>query len=207
MIISRLSILILLAASLSGCATLSKEECLYADWFQIGLEDGSAGKTVATLGQHRKACAKAGVTPNLEEYERGHNQGLLRYCNYNNGLNLGSRGRSLPQFCPQEVRTEFELGYQHGFERRTQKTVIRELSQEIKQIADEVASGQAQIEHYEALLTDDTTTAKERQYALEEMRALEADLESLDLHLMELENALVIEQNNLEKLIDSQSYP
>ena len=46
---------------LSGCATMSAEECATGDWHMIGFEDGSMGYTVDRLGQHRKACAKYGV--------------------------------------------------------------------------------------------------------------------------------------------------
>merc|ERR1711916_171837 len=67
-------------ALLQGCASLSKEECLVADWQQIGFEDGSRGRDLLTLARHRKACAKAGITPDRAAYERGHRQGLLRYC-------------------------------------------------------------------------------------------------------------------------------
>ncbi len=31
-------------ASFLGCATLSKNECLEADWFEIGRKDGMIGK-------------------------------------------------------------------------------------------------------------------------------------------------------------------
>jgi hypothetical protein len=46
----------------TGCATLGKEECLNADWFTIGFEDGARGYPASRIGDHREACAKHGVT-------------------------------------------------------------------------------------------------------------------------------------------------
>jgi hypothetical protein len=52
--------LALVIAGLSGCATLSEEECAMSDWHTIGFEDGSRGYTADRLGDHRRACAGGG---------------------------------------------------------------------------------------------------------------------------------------------------
>ena len=49
-------------AGLSGCATMSGDECLTSDWNAIGYEDGARGYTADRIGKHRKACAKHGVS-------------------------------------------------------------------------------------------------------------------------------------------------
>ena len=64
----------------SGCATLNEEECLTANWQIIGLEDGSEGHLETYLGKHREACAKYGVTPDLEQYRIGHAEGVQSFC-------------------------------------------------------------------------------------------------------------------------------
>ena len=44
---------------LSSCATMSPEECLQANWEEIGYHDAAAGYTVSRSAEHREACAEA----------------------------------------------------------------------------------------------------------------------------------------------------
>ena len=60
--------------SMGGCATMSKEECLVANWREVGFTDASQGYTQARVAEHRSACAEAKVTVNLEEYNKGFEQ-------------------------------------------------------------------------------------------------------------------------------------
>ena len=60
---SDFSPLLVLLAALGGCASLSKNECLNANWEDIGIRDGANGRPEEYLIQHSKACAKVGVTP------------------------------------------------------------------------------------------------------------------------------------------------
>ena len=58
-------------ALLQGCASMSENECLNADWRLIGQDDGQSGKPRSILGAYRKDCAQYGGTPNQHEYEEG----------------------------------------------------------------------------------------------------------------------------------------
>jgi hypothetical protein len=69
-----------LSALMVACATLGKDECLRADWYAIGLEDGARGQPLERSGDHRRACAEHGVTPKIEPYLVGRNEGLKSYC-------------------------------------------------------------------------------------------------------------------------------
>lgn len=190
--------------ALQGCATLSKEECLYADWYQIGLEDGNRGKDPLTLGRHRKACAKAGVTPDREAYEQGHTQGLLRYCTYDNGLLLGNVGRSRPEYCPAPTLAEFNLGYEHGYERYQQNRVIHQLESQIDSLNHSIEDNHHQIEHLEAVLISDQTTGEQREEALEELRAIEDENVELINAVSDIRESLQSEQRFLDELIYEQ---
>ena len=88
-----------LLASLSGCASLSKSECLAADWEDVGIRDGANGQPEEYLIQHAKACAKVNVVPDRGAWQHGRERGLDRYCvpqraynagEYGNGFNLDS---------------------------------------------------------------------------------------------------------------------
>ena len=58
-------LLAIILTGLSGCATMSGDECMTSDWSAIGYEDGARGYTTDRLASHRKACAKHGVTPDF----------------------------------------------------------------------------------------------------------------------------------------------
>lgn len=85
-------ILTIMGASLAitGCASLSKAECQVADWYQIGAKDGANGHDWSRLASHAKACAKVGITPDRDTWERGRQAGLYSYCTPANAYRVGS---------------------------------------------------------------------------------------------------------------------
>ena len=76
--------------TLTGCASMSVDECKTADWRMIGYEDGITGRSALQLKEHRKACAEHGIAPNLDVYLTGHEQGLMVYCRPVKAFDLGA---------------------------------------------------------------------------------------------------------------------
>ncbi len=103
---------VLLALVLTGCATMSKEECVNADWQIIGFEDGASGSPPNRIGVHRKACADYGVVPDKQAYDAGYAEGLLTYCVYDYGLAAGRDGRQANGVCP--IVSDYRAGYEDG---------------------------------------------------------------------------------------------
>jgi len=99
---------------LQSCATLSKAECLQANWYLIGLDDGQQGLLPERLSQHRKACAKHEVSADFVEYSRGRIEGLEEFCTHNNGFRVGELGRAYSGACPTKTEQEFLSGYRVG---------------------------------------------------------------------------------------------
>lgn len=92
---SRLRIITVLALgvpALGGCASMNKDECLALDWRTIGYEDGVAGHSGDRVAQHRKACGKHGVVPDLDRYQQGRSEGLQEFCRPIAGFRYGARG-------------------------------------------------------------------------------------------------------------------
>src|SRR3982751_5295794 len=84
--------------SLGGCASLSKSECMNANWEDIGIRDGANGQPEEYLIQHSTACAKVNVVPDRGAYLHGREIGLERFCvphrayqigEYGNGFDVG----------------------------------------------------------------------------------------------------------------------
>src|SRR5689334_544633 len=88
----RLVTALALLGSLHGCASLSKSECLNANWEDIGIRDGADGRPEEYLIQHSKACAKVAVTPDRDAWTKGREQGLERFCVPYRAYQLGEYG-------------------------------------------------------------------------------------------------------------------
>jgi hypothetical protein len=108
-----ISFLVCLAIGLlNSCASLSKDECLYADWQIIGYEDGAAGRGASRLGEHRKACAGHAVVPDKVAYEGGYDEGLQTFCTYDRGLGQGRQGETANAVC--HASLDFIDGHESG---------------------------------------------------------------------------------------------
>lgn len=99
---------------LSGCATLSKEECTVGNWQTIGYNDGVAGYYSDRLAAHAKACAKVGTAPDYQTWERGRQRGLQQYCTVSNAYNIGKRGHDLNSVCPAALANVLQQANQQG---------------------------------------------------------------------------------------------
>lgn len=106
----------LINISMIGCATLSKDECLQGDWRGIGYRDGTRGYDLTRLEQHQKACADHHVTPDINAYRSGHDEGLVVYCTPQNGFNLGEQIKDYNGICPPYLETAFLEQYKQGLQ-------------------------------------------------------------------------------------------
>lgn len=89
--------------ALTGCATLSQEECSRGDWFGLGINDGRSGETTSRLDEHRKACLEYGIAVNDGAYFAGREQGLQDYCQLDNAFRLGLSGKQYRHVCPPSI--------------------------------------------------------------------------------------------------------
>lgn len=81
-----------LLASLGGCASMSKSECVAANWEDVGIRDGASGRPEEYLIQHSKACAKVNVVPDRGAWLHGREQGLDRFCVPYRAYQIGEYG-------------------------------------------------------------------------------------------------------------------
>lgn len=95
--------------TLVGCssATLSKEDCLRGDWYNLGVQDGTEGKTAGEFNLHQQACFEYAVSPDQKQYLAGREKGLVDYCKIENAVTTGLNGRLYQGVCPKEVDEAF----------------------------------------------------------------------------------------------------
>jgi hypothetical protein len=101
---------------LSGCATMSKEECKQADWYLKGVEDATHGFPLDRVVEHGKACARVNIVPNMKDYREGHAKGARLYCVPEKGYSEGRGGAQYNGICPVELEPKFLRAYRDGQE-------------------------------------------------------------------------------------------
>lgn len=106
---------LLVGALMSGCDTMTPDECKTANWSDIGLRDGAAGKPISLLEDRAKACSKAGTGIDSGGYIAGRERGLRTFCRLENAAPLGLNGTAYAGVCPAPLDFEFRRRHQAGF--------------------------------------------------------------------------------------------
>jgi hypothetical protein len=104
----------LLALVLTGCASISKEECLAGNWEQLGYRDASSGYDSNRIGSHMEECGKVGVQIDRNLYNKGYQDGLKVFCTYDKGLQIGKENGYYREICPADLAADFHRGYMLG---------------------------------------------------------------------------------------------
>lgn len=137
-------VVLLFTLILSGCQTLSKEECVAADWRVIGEQDGAAGHPPQQrFGDHAKSCEKAGVVPNQSLWNEGYQVGLKRFCTPLSGLAHGQKGGTYANTCPAEQASGFLSGYSVGKRQYDKKGEISSLQSRIRSAQSTISNNQS----------------------------------------------------------------
>lgn len=125
---------VVLVALLSGCASLSEEECRVADWRRLGTDDGAHGHTESRLAEHAEACAKIGIRPDAAQWRAGWDQGVWMYCTPQVGWNEGLAGRGYQGVCRGRNEDAFLQAYQAGNEIHRLQSRIDSTYQELQRL-------------------------------------------------------------------------
>jgi len=105
---------LLCLALLSGCASMSKKDCLNANWEAVGYSDGSRGVHYTRLEKHRQSCVEYEVMPDDAAYRHGWEQGIRTYCTAANGYRAGQAGKNHKNVCPADVADDYMAGWRRG---------------------------------------------------------------------------------------------
>jgi hypothetical protein len=156
----------LVALALQGCASMNKGECLAVDWRTVGYEDGVAGRPGERIAEHRKACAKYGVTPDLVAYQAGRSQGLREYCRPQQGYQLGEHGGSYGGVCPADLDHEFTAAYESGRELYNLRSRVAAAASRLDAAHRELEHAEHEIVEQSALIVSNDATTEARAHAL-----------------------------------------
>lgn len=177
--------------ALGGCATMDREECLTVDWRTIGYEDGVAGYSADRIGQHRKACAKHGVTTDLAAYQAGRQEGLREYCVPANGFRLGSQGGSYSGMCPSDLDPAFADAFQSGRQLHTLESRLAGVNYDINAKRNALRNAESDIVTRSARAISNDATAEERAQAVVDVKQLGERVGRLKTEIRQLEEERV----------------
>jgi hypothetical protein len=188
-----------LALLMSGCASMSGEECIAADWSAVGYEDGARGYTTDRFSTYRKACSKEGITPDFAAYQAGRDQGLVEYCQPGRGYNIGVNGGRYQGVCHVDLEPDFLDAYNAGYHLYTLRSNVSRSKSQIDAKQRELKKVREEMRDMEAALIAAETTTEDRVVLLADLKEysertgrLEAEIEELHVqhayHRVELEN-------------------
>ena len=176
----------LLATGLTGCASMSGDECMTSDWAAIGYEDGARGYTTARISDRRKACAKHGVTADFAAYQSGREQGLIEYCQPGRGFNVGSNGGRYNGVCRVELEADFLEAYNAGYHLYTLRSNVNRATSSINSKQNELERIEDEIRQSEADLISDETTTEQRVLLLVDLKDLSERTGQLEAEIQDL---------------------
>jgi hypothetical protein len=179
---------------------MGKNECLNAEWQSVGYEDGAKGYDASRIGEYRKSCAEYNVSPNLEAYMQGRQQGLEEWCKPSNGYYQGARGAIYNGICPEALESDFEFAMSEGRAIYNYRKTIHDHEMLIARLHREYAATEKQISFMEADLISNEVSPRRRRALLDEIRAAEMDRELLRYDIAEADFVLSEMRRNLNNM-------
>ena len=163
-------LLALMFVGLSGCASMSADECMMSDWSAVGYEDGARGYTSDRFSGHRKACAKHGVSADFQAYQSGREQGLVEFCQPGRAFTYGVNGGRYNGVCSADMETEFVEAYNVGYKLYTLRSAVSSADSAIYAQQSELEYAEKRIVAIGVELISDETTTEQRVALLAEMK-------------------------------------
>lgn len=183
--------------SLSGCASMSSEECANSDWIAVGYEDGSRGYSADRFSSHRKACAKHDITADFGAYKQGRADGLVEFCQPSRGFNLGASGGNYNGVCAANREADFLDAYRVGQHLHQLESNVSLTNSRIYANENELQNIAERVRSNEALLIAAETSTEDRVLLLADLKRLSERTGELEAEIEDLLEDRGRQQQNL----------
>ncbi len=196
--------IVFLVALLSGCATMSKDECKQADWYLKGVEDATQGYALDRAVEHGKACARVKITPVMKEYSEGHAKGARLYCVPEKGYSEGRKGSAYNGICPVELENKFLRAYKDGQE-------LYHIQRNMDRMASQISNNNSQIDNHYSEIAQlkyeivNSNNEQDRRYRMRRIDELENAIRNLYLDSNSAERELAL-FNNDYRVVEDKHY-
>lgn len=183
---------LLVAGLAAGCTSrsLTQHQCAAGDWETVGYRDGQSGRASSALLAHQDACGRHGVIPKREQYLLGWNTGIRSYCRADRGFALGEQGSSYNDVCPDELREDFRVAYEHGRDLYLARHEVHRLESALQRNRHRMDWIDVRVLELAAAQVDPKLTAEQRvdlfaqtKTLLDEKKRLERDIPEIEFQL------------------------
>lgn len=134
---------------ISGCAALSKADCLHGDWYEIGLQDGKVGEPSERFNYYKDICSKFDVLPDIAKYSEGRTKGLEIFCTRTMGYSEGREGREYQNVCSGSSEELFLEGHSLGYRVHSTEEMVESFDQEMSLLSEQIETLETQIAELE----------------------------------------------------------
>lgn len=193
-----------IAYLVAGCSGMSEQACLTSDWRTVGFEDGTLGRSEATIGRYRQQCADHGVAPDLDSYRAGHSDGVRVYCKESNGFSVGHSGATYQGVCPADLEPAFVAEYNAGRHLHELESALASvdariagnyraqegIKRELTDIAAKMIAGDTTAEQRVAMVTRSADLGRRYGELTTEIQQLERDRALAERDLLEYQGTL-----------------
>lgn len=183
--ILRIFLLFLVASMMTGCATLSRDECRRGDWYGIGLADGRTGAPESRLNDHNRACSEFGIRVDSKRYFAGRAQGLVDYCRLENAFETGLQGHRYQHVCSPTIDAMFDRYNRAAYE-------VYKIKAELDSVHTQIRAKEHDLRKQG--LSDD------------KLRKIRSDLRELDRRRDRLRDDLYTKERYMDLLMDQERH-
>lgn len=167
-------------AAISGCASISEDQCAAGNWLERGYRDGLNGDSSSKISEYADKCSEYGFSVNSATYLRGHRDGVELYCTYENGFARGESGLAFNEVCAGGIGDGFAEGYDGGRQRYA-------IYQEHESLISNYKSKRETLTGIRSRLDEPNLMAKDRKRLRKKERRIEDDIEDIRIDIRALE--------------------
>lgn len=178
------TLLLLALSQLGACAVISKEQCLNADWRQIGYDIGSNGNNDKqnAFEKRKRACEKHNTTADWQQFELGHSDGIIDFCQLGNAVKLGVNGASSvvnKNICTERDYPGFREAFSVGYKLYVLNTAVNERDLDISQSYSQINHHKTSIQRINKKLSTKGLDKDVRNHLINERRTIRSDIKYL----------------------------
>ncbi len=173
--------LVAMLSQLSACAVMSKQQCMDANWREVGYKVAYSGAVsqVETFEKREKACAKHGEVANYQQFLQGFADGRVYHCQLNNAVELGVKGRLRTlenNLCPERDYPGFSEAFEVGFKLNRLRGIASRSSQSISSLNSTIYSNRKRIDRINNKINSGDLDQDDRKRLRHERRRLRDDI-------------------------------
>jgi len=184
--------LTVLFTQLGACAVMSKQQCMDANWREVGYKVAFNGAVNQNdeFEKREKACAKHGEIADYTRFNQGFSDGRVYHCQLNNAVELGIKGRvsTLENFlCPERDYPGFNEAFEVGYQLKRLRNQASRSYQPISSLTSKIHSCRKQIKRINREINSGELGKDERKSLRHERNRLYEDISYAEREVSYLE--------------------